>query len=385
MDAPTWSEWVPSRPFSVGLEEEVMLLAPDHDWALAQRSDDVLPALSPELAEHVSAETHSSVIELATFPHPDVESVAEQAGRLRARLADELGPMGLRAACAGTHPRAVWTEIVVSAGDRYQEVHAAMRELARREPTLGLHVHIGVDDPEAAISLHNRLRAHLPLLLALSANSPFWQGRDTGLASARTPIFQAFPRVGIPREFDDYQDYVETVDRLLRCGAFPDPTYLWWDIRPQPRFGTVEVRIMDVQLNPTDTRALVALVQSIAYLELEEGYHSSDLAGGAEVLAENRFLASRDGMQARLIDAVNEEQVPALTAVGRLIDATRPYAEVLGCVEALESVAALARETGASRQRQVRDDCGAMASVARYLADDFSAPFGRGTSRPDHR
>ena len=147
-----------------------------------------------------------------------------------------------------------------------------MRELARREPTFALHVHVGVADPEDAVRLANRLRAHLPLLLALSANSPFWQGRDTGLASARTPLFQAFPRVGIPRAFDDYADYVEAVDLLIRCGAFPEPTFLWWDVRLQPRFGTVEVRIMDAQTTVEDTAALVALVQSIARLEVEEGF-----------------------------------------------------------------------------------------------------------------
>ena len=145
-----------------------------------------------------------------------------------------------------------------------------MRELARREPTFALHVHIGVDSPEHAIVLHDRLRAHLPLLLALSANSPFWQGRDTGLASARTPLFQAFPRVGIPRGFHSYADYVEAVDLLMRSGALAEPTSLWWDVRPQPRFGTVEVRVMDVQTRVAETAAIVALVQCIARRELVE-------------------------------------------------------------------------------------------------------------------
>ena len=147
-----------------------------------------------------------------------------------------------------------------------------MRELARREPTFALHVHVGVADADAAIRLMNRMRGHIPLLLALSGNSPLWQGRDTGLASARTPLFQAFPRVGIPRAFEDYADWTEAVDLLLRCDAFDEPTYLWWDVRPQPRFGTVEVRIMDVQSTVAETVALTALVQSIAKLELEQGY-----------------------------------------------------------------------------------------------------------------
>ena len=117
------------------------------------------------------------------------------------------------------------------------------------------------------------MRAHLPLLLALSVNSPFWQGRDTGLGSARTPLFQAFPRVGIPREFRDYADWVEAVDLLIRCDAFPEPTFLWWDVRPQPRFGTVEVRILDAQTTVAETAALAALVQCIARLEVRGGLH----------------------------------------------------------------------------------------------------------------
>ncbi|MDQ6818320.1 MAG: YbdK family carboxylate-amine ligase, partial [Actinomycetota bacterium] len=232
-----------SESYSVGIEEEVMLIDPS-DFSLAQRIDDVLPRLSPQLASHVTAETHGSAIELASAPHQDAASAAREAADLRAALASELGALGLRAASAGTHPCALWTETRISSGARYQLIYGSMRELARREPTFALHVHIGVGDPEAGIELHNRLRAHAPLLLALSANSPFWQGRDTGLASARTPLFQAFPRVGIPRAFASYSDYVQTVDQLLRCGAFPEPTFLWWDVRPQPGFGTVEVRIM---------------------------------------------------------------------------------------------------------------------------------------------
>ena len=156
----------------------------------------------------------------------------------------------------------------MSGGARYQLIYQTMRELARREPTFALHVHIGVPDAESAIVMLNRLRAHVPLLLALSANSPFWQGRDTGLASARTPIFQAFPRTGIPREFGSYADYVETVDRLLRCDAFPEPSFLWWDLRPRPRFGTIELRVMDAQTTAERSVALTALVQALAHLEL---------------------------------------------------------------------------------------------------------------------
>ena len=238
------------------------MLLDEHSWALAHRIDSVLPRLPRGRSDSFTAETHGSALEIQTGVHARIGDAIEELAALRRRARrDVLRPLSMRAASAGTHPFAVWQEIVVSAGERYQFVYGSMRELARREPTFGLHVHVGVPDAEAAIHAANRLRTHIPLLLALSVNSPFWQGRDTGLASARTPLFQAFPRVGIPRAFADYAEYVESVDVLIRCDAVPEPTFLWWDVRPQPRFGTVEVRIMDAQTKLGETAAIAALVQ----------------------------------------------------------------------------------------------------------------------------
>ena len=287
----------------------------------------------------------------------------------------ELARHGLVAASAGTHPLAHWTTTTVSRGARYAFVYESMRELARREPTFGLHVHVGVADPSAAIGLQNRLRAHLPLLLALSANSPFWQGRDTGLASTRTPIFQAFPRVGIPRLFHSYPEYVEAVDQLLRCDAFPGPTFLWWDVRLQPTLGTVEIRVMDAQTTPADTLALASLVQTIAHLELEEGYQPSRLIGADEVIHENRFLAARDGMSAQFIDPVANRRVSALESLDHLLLAARSHAEELGCEDALQHVMEMAHQTGASRQRRIAKADG-LAGVASALAELFTARLG---------
>lgn len=365
-----WAVWHASSPYSVGIEEEVMLLDP-HDWSLTHRIDDVLPRLSFGLASQATAETHGAAIELASHPHDSVRGAAREIAGLRAALADELDTAGVRAASAGTHPFALWTATEISSGARYQLVYDEMRELARREPTFALHVHVGVSDPEAAILLSNRLRAHLPLLLALSGNSPFWQGRDTGLASARTPLFQAFPRVGIPRAFASYEEYVDIVDLLLRSDAFPEPTFLWWDLRPQPRFGTVEVRIMDAQTTSAETTALAALTQSIAHLELEEGYHTEPLSGVAEVLAENRFIASRDGMEARLIDAVAEERVPARELLARLLRAARPHAADLGCESELDALDSLAEESGAVRQLRAAGEPAGLPGVVELLSDAF--------------
>ncbi|HWA53639.1 MAG TPA: YbdK family carboxylate-amine ligase [Solirubrobacterales bacterium] len=372
---PAWATWAPGHdlgPYTVGIEEEVMLLDA-MTWALAHRIDSVLPRLPHSKIGSFTAETHGSALEIQTGVHDRIDGAIGELGALRAELDRVLRPLAMRAAVAGTHPFAVWQEIVVSAGERYQFVYGSMRELARREPTFGLHVHVGVPDAEAAIHAANRLRVHIPLLLALSVNSPFWQGRDTGLASARTPLFQAFPRVGIPRAFSDYADYVEAVDVLIRCKAVPEPTFLWWDVRPQPRFGTIEVRIMDAQTTLADAAALAALVQCIVRYEVEDEPDVSPLAIPQEVLAENRFLAARDGMDAELIDPELGRRVPARGLLADLVVACRPHAQDLDCVEELDHALLLGDRTGAKRQLERSRTLGSLPRLVGVLADDFLA------------
>jgi carboxylate-amine ligase len=350
---PAWAEWSPAGaegPWTVGIEEEVMLLEP-RDWSLASRIDEVLPALSQTVADRAAAETHGSALELASRPHPTAAAAAGELAELRAGLAADLAPLGLRAAVAGTHPFVQWRDVEVSHGERYQSIYDSMRELARREPTFALHVHVAVPDGEAAVRALRGLRVHVPLLLALSANSPFWQGRDTGLASARVPVFGTFPRVGIPRAFAAYADYVEAVDVLLRCGAFSEPTFLWWDVRLQPRFGTIEIRIMDAQTRARDSAALAALVQCVVRLEATEGYADEALAARPEVLDENRFLATRDGMRAEFIEPARDCRRPALDVLEELLAACAPHAAELGCAAELDGASALAAEPGDHRQR----------------------------------
>jgi carboxylate-amine ligase len=367
---PDWAEWNPGHEYTLGVEEETMLLNP-HDWSLAQQMDRVLPALSPSLAERVTPETHRSALEMSTGVHQTVAGAATELLESRRKLEAELMPLGLRCASAGTHPFTVWHETVISSGPRYDMVYGSMRELARREPTFALHVHVGVPDADRGIELANRMRAHLPLLLALSVNSPFWQGRDTGLGSARTPLFQAFPRVGIPRRFESYEDWVETVDLLIRCDAFPEPTFLWWDVRPQPRFGTVEVRILDAQITVAETAALVALVQSVARLETEEGYASEKLVGTTEVLDENRFIAARDGMSGEFIDPEAECRTPAPEVLGALLAACRPHAKDLGCEAELEPITWMAQAPGAQRQLNIARRGARLPGLVARLADAF--------------
>jgi carboxylate-amine ligase len=374
---PDWARWPEPHelgPYTVGIEEEVMLLD-KLTWALAHRIDSVLPRLPHSRDGLFTAETHGSALEIQTSVHPGIGSAVAELAQLRNELGDTLEPLGMAAAAAGTHPFAVWQEIVVSAGERYQFVYGSMRELARREPSFGLHVHVGVSDPEEAIRAANRLRVHIPLLLALSVNSPFWQGRDTGLSSARTPLFQAFPRVGIPRPFADYAEYVEAVDVLIRCGAIPEPTFLWWDVRPQPRFGTIEVRIMDVQTTVAEAASLAALVQCIVRHEVEEVPPTEEPRLPQEVLSENRFLAARDGMHAELVEPERGLRVPARELLEEIMVVVRPQAEELGCVHELEGVARLAESTGAENQLRRERTLGSLPRLVAALADDFLPPL----------
>jgi carboxylate-amine ligase len=371
-DLPAWARWrdaTEEPAWTVGLEEEIMLL--DEDAALAYRSDEVLEVLSHGLRPHVSPETHGSALEIKTDPHASTDDTVTQLRELRAQLASELAPMALRTAVAGTHPLAVWQETELSHGARYQRLYGSMRELARREPTFALHVHVAVGDPETAVSVMARLRAHLPLLLALSANSPFWQGRDSGLASVRTPLFQAFPRVGIPRAFRGYRHYVEVVDLLVRSEAIPDPSYLWWDVRLQPSLGTVEVRIMDAQTRVEDSAALLGLIRSLVVAEIRAPAPPDALHDGPEVLSENRFLAARDGMDAFLIDTTVGTRRPARELLAETLAFCRPAAAALGCEPALEAAARLGKATGADRQRERATRGDKLPGVMAMLIADF--------------
>ncbi|MEA2149400.1 MAG: glutamate---cysteine ligase / carboxylate-amine ligase [Solirubrobacteraceae bacterium] len=370
-----WSKWRSGHAtdYDLGVEEEVMLLDPANGWALAPAIDEVLEAWPEETRDSVSSETHASAVELRTGVHATAGAAIAELGELRTQLGQVLDGLGLAAAAAGVHPSAVWHEMQVSSRGRHQEVYGSMRELARREPTFALHVHVGLPSGEAGIAAFNRLRAHIPLLLGLSANSPFWQGRDTGLASARTPLFQAFPRVGIPRAFGSYGEYVRAVDLLLDCGAFPEPTYLWWDVRPQPKLGTVEVRIMDAQSTLGAAAALVALVQSLTRLELDDGHADAALVHAPEVLDENRFLAARDGVDAKLVDPIQGRAVPLREVAAEVMRACAPHAETLGCGAQLAGLDRLLAHPGDAHQRFLAERDGLEGLVA-DLALDFSAP-----------
>ena len=366
-----WAAWTASSSYSLGIEEEVMLLRPPR-LGFAQEADAVHAALPATLAAHASTETHNAALELATGAHASTAAATAELRHLRSELHGALTAAGLAVAVSGTHPWATWQDVEISSGPRYAEVYRTMRELARREPTFAQHVHVGVTDPERAVALLGALRSHLPLLLALSANSPFWRGHDSGMASMRSSIFRMFPRVGIPRRFDSYAEYVEAVDLMIRCGAVPEPTFLWWDVRLQPRLGTVEVRIMDAQSSLWQTGALAALVQSLVHMELETDSPSAS-EPPPEILDENVFLAARDGLAARLLDPFDESQVPIVPMIEALLDRLYDHAQELGCTAELDAARELARRGGgAGMQRAVVAEQGSEALIP-ALAAAFTA------------
>jgi glutamate---cysteine ligase / carboxylate-amine ligase len=229
----------------------------------------------------------------------------------------------------------------------------------------GLHVHVGMPDPETAIRVANAMRLRLPLLAALTANSPFREGFDTGLASARIATLRSYPRFEIPRSFADYDEFLAVADQLIAAAGVDDYTYLWWDVRPHPRFGTVEVRGMDVQPSVAANVAVAALIQALAAKEVERPART-DLR--REAIAESYFQAESHGLRARLL-ADDGTPTPAADLAARVLAEARPYARELGGEAALEEIERILREgNGADEQRRVEAERGIEGLLEHLLA-----------------
>jgi carboxylate-amine ligase len=304
-------------------------------------------AIHPELLQ--------SVLEIATPVCADVPEAGAALRELRASVRDHAAKHDLQIGSAGTHPFARWEDQRIVRDDRYRELVTSLGYVARQELVFGLHVHVGLADPEEAIYVANGMRAHVPLLLALSANSPFWRGDLTGLASTRVPIFRSFPRVGIPPYYADWDDYERRTTFLVRSGAIADYTYLWYDVRPHPRLGTVEIRAMDAQTRVEHTVALAALVQCLVK-DLVEAFHAGESVRDLpwEVLDENKWTAARHGIDAELMALPDGERVPVRRAAAELLARVGEHASELGCVDALGTIGELLEKgNGAKRQTLV--------------------------------
>ena len=341
--------------YTLGVEEELMIV--DAETLDLTNSIEGLLADLREVTTvgEVKPELMESVCEIATTPCRDTREVGAQLRTLRRTVQQVASARGLRVGSAGTHPFALWEDQRIVSRPRYRDLIAGLQFVARQEIIFGIHVHVGLDDPDKAIHVTNGMRVHLPLLLALSANSPFWRGDQTGLDSTRTPIFRAFPRVGIPPRYDDFEDWSARIDFMTGSRVIRDYTYLWYDVRPHPNFGTVEVRVMDSQTRVEHTIALAGLIQAMVK-ELAEHYEAgNDLSRYPyEMLDENKWLAARHGLSGSLVDLPDIGRVPVPELARRLLDRLAPHAEELGSTEDLERVEdILENGNGASRQAVV--------------------------------
>ncbi len=339
--------------YTIGIEEELMILDPE-TLDLANAVESVLAAASPdELTGEVKPELMESVLEIATQPCRNTAEAGEELRGLRRVVREVAEGNGLATGAAGTHPFAMWEDQRIVARPRYRDLVNALRFVARQEIIFGVHVHVGVDDPDKAIHIANGMRVHVPVLLALSANSPFWRADLTGLHSTRTPIFRAFPRVGIPPTYRDWADYERRIEFMVESGAIQDYTYLWYDVRPHPNFGTVEVRVLDAQTRLEHTLALAALVQAMVK-ELAEHFDSgAELSRYPfEMLDENKWLAARHGLEGELVDLPAADRVPTKQLAERLLARLREHAQDLGSAAQLDELEDLLRN-GNGAQRQI--------------------------------
>ncbi len=343
--------------FTIGIEEELMILDPESFELsnaierLLEDNDERSP-LPPGIAGEIKPELMESVLEISTAPCRDLEEAGTQLRALRRGVRQLAERRNLTVASAGTHPFAMWEDQRIVARPRYREIVNALRFVARQELIFGMHVHVGLDDPEKAIHVSNGMRVHLPILLALSANSPFWRSDATGLESVRTPLFRAFPRVGIPPMYRDWSDYERRISFMVDSGVIEDYTYLWYDVRPHPNFGTVEVRVMDAQTRVEHTLGIAALVQAMVK-ELAEHYDAGKQLSEYpyEMLDENKWLAARHGLEGALIDLPSSRTVATRALVRRVCDRMRAHARELGGADALEAIDdLLERGNGARRQ-----------------------------------
>ncbi|MGZ4271480.1 MAG: carboxylate-amine ligase [Solirubrobacteraceae bacterium] len=360
-------------PFTVGVEEELFLVDP-LTGAQINASTAVQERVGP-VDGTVERELHACQLELIT-------EVCESAGEAidalealrRAVVATGTGLLG-----AGTHPSGAEGDSEITDKERYERIRYLLGD-AVATPVGGLHIHVGMPDPETAIRAFNGLRRHLPLLQALAANSPFRHGRDTGLASAREVTLRGWPRSGAPRAMRDFEDFCSTAALLARAADVPDYTWFWWKLRPHPRLGTVEIRALDAQASLEDTAALVALTHCLARhaVEAEPGPDPRP-----EVLEEGMFRAARFGVAAELPDPDGRLR-PVSELLEAALDGARDHADELGCAAALDELRALLRRGGGAGRQRAAYEIGGMGALLRELTQLTGAGTAAPAEHPEH-
>jgi len=362
-----------SDPYTLGVEEEYMLLDGE-TFDLVQHVDTVLAATSGhELESRINPELMQSVLEIATPVCHNAADVEAELRKLRGFVCDLARERGMRVGSAGTHPFSLFERQRITARDRYRNLVDQMQYVARRELIFGMHVHVAVDDAEKAIQVVNGLLVHVPMLLALSANSPFWRGEATGLSSSRQMVFAAFPRSGPPPRFASYAEYAEVVGQLEKTGCIADYTHIWWDIRLHPRLGTIEIRICDAVTRVEEAVALTAYCQALVKHFCERYERGEEIPSYHRILTtENKWLAARYGLEAPVMDLATgrRNRVSVAQLVRRTLKELEPHARELGSERELEGVRdILSRGNGSDRQLRIFNANRDIIEVVSEIAD----------------
>jgi carboxylate-amine ligase len=354
--------------FTLGIEEEFAIIDPE-TRELRSHIQEILEGGKVTLKEQIKPEMHQSVVELGTEICQSVVDARAHVIDLRTKLAELAGGGGLQIASVGTHPFSHWRDQLITQGERYQEIVKDMQQLARANLIFGLHVHVGIPDRHSAIHVMNQARYFLPHIYALSANSPFWVGQDTGLKGYRLKVFERFPRTGIPDAFESLSEYEDYCKLLVKTGCVDNAKKIWWDIRLHPFFETLEVRVCDAQSRVDDTLAIAALIQAvIAKLHTLLRQNITFRVYRRRLLDENRWRASRYGIDGKLIDFGKETEVEARSLLNELLEFVSTEVNELGTQKEMAHIERIMREgTGADRQLAVWERARDMKAVVDHI------------------
>jgi carboxylate-amine ligase len=335
---------------TIGVEVELQLVDAE-TMALTSAIEQVRQLVPEEFKERIKPELMQSYLEINTGICHSVREVGEDLTQTLEALEEITEQLGLKLFWAATHPFSAWRDQEITVNDRYYRLVELMQDVARRLVTFGLHVHIGVDSGDKAVMICDRMLRHLPLLLALSANSPFWNGRRTGLHSNRSMVMQDLPTAGLPHQMRNWSEYVWLINHLIATGFINSIREIWWDIRPHHNFGTVEIRVCDMPASLDHVLSITALVQCLVRAishEIDEGTYFAEYH--PMMVQQNKWRAIRFGAEARLVDSDDYTQYSVQKTTERLVTLLKPVSEELDCVAELESALNLSRQTGSAQQ-----------------------------------
>jgi carboxylate-amine ligase len=357
--------------YTIGIEEEFQLIDPE-TRSLRSSVSEILDTGKPVLGELLKQEMFQAMVEVGTPICRDVTEAKGEVISLRRAVAELAEDAGCRVVASGTHPFSDWESLEITPHERYIELEKNLQEIARSIAVYGLHVHVGVPDRDLAIDLMNEVRYFLPHVLALSVNSPFWEGRDTGIKSYRSVIWGRMPRSGIPDTFTSWDDYRRFVEILIATNSIDEPKKIWWDLRPHPTFQTLEFRVCDMPTRVEETVALAALFQALVVkLARLRSQNLGFRVYPRALINENRWRAMRYGLDGKLVDFGLCAEVSMRDLANELLEFVDDVVDDLGSREALDAVHMILEEgTGADRQLAVYRQREDLTDVVDYLAEE---------------